>query len=58
MVDCHAHLDGLGDLYDSHQEAKSVGVKGIIAMGMDIESNKKILQIAQGSHGYVYPTLG
>ena len=58
LVDCHAHLDELNDFYDSLQEAKPAGVKGIIAVGMDVESNKKILQIAQGSPGYVYPALG
>jgi Tat protein secretion system quality control protein TatD with DNase activity len=58
LVDCRAHLDELDDLYSSLQEAKSAGVKGIIAMGMDVESNKKILQIAQGNPGYVYPALG
>ena len=58
LVDCHAHLDELDDLYNSLQEAKSAGVKGIIAVGMDIESNKKSLKIAQANNGYVYPALG
>jgi Tat protein secretion system quality control protein TatD with DNase activity len=58
LVDCHAHLDELNDLSELLKEAREAGVKGIIAVGMDVESNKKILQIAQGNPGYVYPALG
>ncbi len=31
---------------------------GIIAVGMDVESNKKVLQIAEANPGFVYPALG
>ena len=58
FVDCHAHLDELNDLSELLKEAREAGVKGIIAVGMDVESSKKILQIAQGNPGYVYPALG
>ncbi len=37
---------------------KEVGVCGILAVGMDIESNKKVLQIAEANPRYVYPALG
>ena len=57
-MDCHAHLDELNDVSESLKAAGEAGVKGIIAVGMDVESNKKILQIAQGNPGYVYPALG
>ena len=58
LIDCHAHLEGLEDLSESLQEAKAAGVRGIIAVGMDIESNKKILKIAKANTQYVYPVLG
>ena len=58
LVDGHAHLEELDDLPKSLQEAKEAGVCGILAVGMDIESNKKILQIAQANARYVYPALG
>jgi len=58
LVDCHAHLEQLDDLPASLQEAKEAGVCGILAVGMDIESNKKILQIAGANTRYVYPALG
>ncbi len=58
LVDGHAHLEELKDLSDSLDEARAAGVRGIIAVGMDIESNKNIFQIAQANHGYVYPAIG
>ena len=58
LVDSHAHLEELDDLPNSLQEAESVGVCGIIAVGMDIESNRKILQIAAANPQLVYPALG
>ncbi len=58
LVDGHAHLEELNDLTKSLQEAKEAGVCGILAVGMDIESNKKVLQIAEANPRYVYPALG
>jgi TatD DNase family protein len=58
LIDVHAHLDALNDLSESLKEAKEEGIKGIIAVGMDVESNKKSLKMAQGTSGYVYPALG
>jgi TatD DNase family protein len=58
LVDVHAHLDGVEDLATSLQEAKAAGVIGVVAVGMDLESNKKTLKIAGESKGYVFPALG
>jgi len=58
LVDGHAHLEGLNDLTESIQEAKAAGVCGVIAVGMDIESNQKVLKIARENKGYIYPALG
>jgi len=58
LVDSHAHLEELDDLSESLREAKAAGVCGIIAVGMDIESNKKILNIAEANPQFVYPALG
>jgi len=58
LVDGHAHLEELDDLPDSLQEAKVAGVCGIIAVGMDIESNKKALKITAANPRFVYPALG
>ncbi len=58
LVDGHAHLEELGDLPKSLQEARGEGVCGIVAVGMDVSSNQKALQIAQANPQYVYPALG
>jgi TatD DNase family protein len=58
LVDGHAHLNELNDLSESFQEARAAGVRGIIAVGMDIDSNKKILRIAEENSQFVYPALG
>ncbi len=58
LIDAHAHLDELTDLTESLQEAKTAGVVGIIAVGMGVESNRKVLQIAEANPGHVYPALG
>lgn len=58
LIDSHTHLDMIEDLTESLQEAKAAGVCGIMAVGMNIESNKKVLKIAQTNTQYVYPALG
>lgn len=58
LVDGHAHLDELDDLSESLEKARAAGVCGIIAVGMEIDSNQKVLKIAEGNKGYVYPALG
>ena len=58
LVDGHAHLDELEDLTESIREAKEAQVIGIIAVGVDVESNKKILKIAETNQGYIYPAIG
>ena len=58
LIDVHAHLDELTDLTESLQEAKAAGLRSIIAVGMDAESNRKVLQIAGANPGFIYPALG
>ena len=58
LVDGHAHLEELEDLSESLREARAAGVHGIIAVGMNIESNKEIFQIAEANRGYIYPAIG
>ena len=58
IIDGHAHLDEIEDLDTALREAKEGGVQGIIGVGVDRESNKKILEIARANQGFVYPALG
>ena len=58
VIDGHAHLDGLEDLESALVEAKEEGVAAIIGVGMGIESNRKILAIAEQHPGFVLPAIG
>jgi len=58
LVDTHAHLDQVDNLLQSLSEARQAGVRAIVAVGMDLASNKKTLQIASENPGHVYPALG
>lgn len=58
LIDAHAHLEELEDLSNALSEAKSSGVKAIVAVGMDLDSNRKTLKIAQTNRGFVFPAIG
>ncbi len=58
LIDAHAHLEELSDLPESLSEAKTSEIKGIVAVGMDLESNKKTLEIARAHRGFVFPAIG
>lgn len=58
LMDAHAHLEELNDLSDALSKAKASGVKGIVAVGMDLESNKKTLEIAHAHREFVFPAIG
>jgi TatD DNase family protein len=58
LVDTHAHLDEIDDPDGVISEAGSAGVVAIVAVGVDYESNNKVLDIAQAHQGFVYPALG
>ncbi len=57
-VDVHAHLDQLGDVSNSLEDARATGVRGVVAVGMNVESNQMILKIAEENKGYVHPAIG
>jgi TatD DNase family protein len=58
LIDTHAHLDDIADLDTAIDGAKKAGLVAIIALGIDIMSNHKVLQIAAKYQGFVYPALG
>jgi TatD DNase family protein len=58
LVDVHAHLDQLEDIDDSLREAETAGVKGVIGVGVNKESNRRILEIAEAAPRFVYPAIG
>jgi TatD DNase family protein len=58
LIDTHAHLDVIADLDKAINGAKKAGVTAIIALGVDIASNQKVLEIAAHYRGFIYPALG
>jgi TatD DNase family protein len=58
LVDTHAHLEQIENLEQVIEKARQAGVAAIIAVGSDVESNEKVLQIADLYKNFVYPALG
>jgi TatD DNase family protein len=58
LIDTHAHLDEIEDLNPVIAQAKQAGLVAIIAVGCDITSNVKTLEIASMFPDFVYPALG
>ena len=59
LVDCHAHLEELEEPEAAIERAGSSGVRVIVAVGSDLESNRRALSLS-GRHGEVavYASLG
>lgn len=58
IIDTHAHLDEIENLDVVLEQAKKAGIIGVIAVGQDLASNVKTLEIAARYPGFVYPALG
>ncbi|MBI2860712.1 MAG: TatD family hydrolase [Chloroflexi bacterium] len=58
LIDTHAHLDEVEGLEEALAEASTAGVAAIIAVGSDLASNRKVLEIGRTYPGFVYPALG
>ena len=58
MIDTHAHMNEIEEIDKSIQRAADAGIDRIIAVGMDIESNKKTLSLANQFPGIIHPAIG
>ena len=58
IIDTHAHLEEIAGIEQVAAGAKAAGLAAIIAMGSDITSNIRTLEIAAHYPGFVYPALG
>ena len=58
LIDTHAHLDEIEDLPLAITNARSNGVKAIIAVGQDLKSNRRVLELASEYRGFIYAALG
>ncbi|MBI4772894.1 MAG: TatD family hydrolase [Deltaproteobacteria bacterium] len=58
VVDGHAHLDAVSDVENSLKEAYEKGVVAVVGVGMDLSSNRTILELANRFPRRVYPAVG
>jgi TatD DNase family protein len=58
VIDSHAHLDELPDPRGEIEKAREGGVVGIVAVGQDMASNQKTLEIASRNPEIVFPAVG
>jgi len=58
VIDTHVHLDEFPDPDRVIQEAREANVLAIVAVGMDLVSNKKTLELGRRYPGFVYPAIG
>ncbi len=58
LVDTHAHLEDLPDLPPALERAREAGVTAIVSVGSDLDSNRRVLELATAHRGLVYPALG
>jgi len=58
LIDTHVHLDEISDIEGALERAQKVGVRAIVAVGVDLVANEKILSLAGRYPGFVYPALG
>jgi TatD DNase family protein len=58
IIDGHAHLNELENPRHEFGKAKRAGVKAIIGVGMEVASNRRILELAAEYPGFVFPAIG
>ena len=58
LIDTHAHLDEIEDLEPVLASAREAGLTAIVSMGSDLESNRKVLELAGRYGNFIYAALG
>ena len=58
MIDTHAHLNEIENIHEAILRAREVGLKGIVAVGMDLLSNQRTLDLASEFPEMVHPAIG
>jgi TatD DNase family protein len=58
LIDTHAHLDEIENIDNVLAEARAAGLEAIIAVGIDMESNRRVLDLSEKHRGFVYAALG
>ena len=57
-IDTHAHIDSLDAPEAALDRAKDQGVSAVVGLGMDLKSNRRILDLADARPELVWPALG
>ncbi len=58
LIDGHAHLHEIDPVGPALERAAAVGVNRIVAVGMDLETSRKTLDLAEKYPGFVFPAIG
>jgi len=58
LIDTHAHLDEVPDLEGALKRAQDAGIQAVVGVGTDLESNEKILRLAERFPHFVLPAVG
>ena len=58
LIDTHVHLDQIESVERALQTARQADIRAVIAVGMNLASNRKILALADQFAGMVYPAVG
>ena len=58
VIDTHAHFEELPNPQQAVEEARNGGVLAIVAVGQDMASNEKALEIANKNPGFIHPAIG
>jgi Tat protein secretion system quality control protein TatD with DNase activity len=58
LIDGHAHLNEIDDIEGALERAAAASVARIVAVGMDIASNRRVLELAAAYPGFVLPAVG
>jgi TatD DNase family protein len=58
LIDIHAHLSDVSNVDNEIDRAKANGLAGIIAVGMDRQSNETTLSISARHKDFVLPAMG
>lgn len=58
LIDTHVHLDQIQPVERILQTARQAEIRFVIAVGMNLASNQKVLELADQFAGIVYPAIG
>ena len=58
LIDTHVHLDMIPSVRTAVENARAAHISGIVAVGMNLSSNQKTLDLAGRFPGFVLPAIG